>query len=143
MIRRLTSALVAIALCTSLAYGQEIDKAKAAKHFADLMYADVDNNLAKQLEESGLAESDVDDIVNGVVDGYGKCVVDGFSASGDPLSLELLISLTAGDITTADDSGLKDYSPNELEEMFQNLREMIETCKYKVNQEYGIVDDEQ
>lgn len=134
--------LLAIFLVSPACADETIDPARAANHLVNSIYADVADKLANQLAGSGLAKTDIDTTVDSIVKAYGKCVVAGLVASGNPLAKEMLIVLSNGQNFNEVDGKFENHSKEELEIMFLELQEMVDTCKHSVNQEYGIVEQD-
>jgi len=113
---------------------------RAAKHFAAALYEKVSKLALEDLEGSGLAQSDIDSIVDEAVFRSAKCIIDSVALLPDDTHSKVVEMLADGEdlghaLEPIEDAVKSHPNPKELDE---RRRIFVDDCMATVNQDLGI-----
>ena len=118
---------------------EEIVAERAAYHMTTLIFLDSRKELERTLQDSGLAQSDIDKTVETVINDYAKCTVEALLTNSSRESDIFLNALSNGHSVSEFDDAMADDDENSEDRFFARLAEIINLCVLAVDQENGII----
>jgi len=108
------------------------------KHLANLYYSEFHEVIEIQLDESGLAPTDIEKIVNEAADKYARCIVAALSEMNNPDATRTLDLLSQGLSAAEIDDEFGDSTDPKYSEFFARYEVLVGPCKDTVSSELGL-----
>jgi hypothetical protein len=126
-----------IILSYSASAGEDL-RAPAEAQLADIFYSEMRDRLEIYFEDSGLAQTDIELIIDRAIDDYAHCVIIALVENPDPESRKLLKLLANGVSALEIDEEFGDATSSENEAFLSRLEPIMRPCQLAVDQESGI-----
>ena len=108
------------------------------KHVANLYYSEFHEAIESQLDESGLAPTDIEKIVNEAADKYARCAVAALSKMNNPEATKTLALLSQGLSAAEIDNEFGDPTDPKYSDFFAQYEVSFGPCKDSVTSELGL-----
>ncbi len=134
----LSITIAAVALWAEPGRAQDSTSTDIEKHVANLYYSEFHEAIESQLDESGLAPTDIEKIVNEAADKYARCAVAALSKMNNPEATKTLALLSQGLSVAEIDNEFGDPTDPKYSDFFAQYEVSFGPCKDSVSSELGL-----